>query len=415
VTLPQDNIVAVVDGREFDRFASYDVQVGVFDAPGEFAFELGKVDAATRAWLEKGAPVEIYVMVGGVEHLVITGRIEERVTQVGKGEHGMVVHGFDKAADLQVATAPFDLDVEGRQFIDVVGDLVNPWAIPVTLSNEVNRWLVGNKPKWKKLLKGMTKAEYHAKVKELQRQHPKAAAFKAACKAQGIPVPPHVHSGITNKAKDVKVDPGETVWDWIERVSERAEVWAWMSPDGWLTIQRPQYEQEPAYILSHRPSRPRENNIKSFTERDSLSGVPTELTVHSTVRQKGKKRVPIQSAVASSVAAYAAGAYGLYRPVHMKYPDARNTDECAERAWYAMKEEQRESRSYSVTVAGHSQGGIVWTPDTVAKGVFEVVDVDELLYLHGVRFGRSRIKNSPGPREAQLELHPLDTWQPKAD
>jgi prophage tail gpP-like protein len=408
-----DKVRVVIDGRDFTRWTSYDIATNIFAPPGEFALEIGKVDKATLDLLQEGARVELYIDVSGTEQLYMTGRIEERTHNGGRGDHNVTIRGFDLAHDLMVSTAPFDLIVKNRQFIEVVAELVDPWQIPTSLSNEVSRYLMANKVNWKKLLRGITKNEYNSRILELQKQHASKSAFDAACRAAGLPIPPHVHRGIVDKKKDAKVNPGESVWDFIQRIANKAETFAWMSPDGWLTISRPQYEQDPLYILSHRPSRPRENNVESFSETRSIDGIPTTLTVHGRVREKGKKRRNYSIDAFSAVTLDAIEKYGLNRPIHMKDADSRTEDDFSRRAYYALKDAEKNYLTLSYTVAGHSQDGVVWAPDTVVKVQDEVLQHWDLFYITGTRFNRSRIKGAPGRQTTTLELTPLDVWVPQ--
>jgi prophage tail gpP-like protein len=420
VTLVPDKIKVEVDGRLFDKWSSYEVRTDIFSPPSSFALEIGKVDDATLELLSEGQTVDIYVYTDGdVEHQLMRGRINQRVHAYSKGSHTLTVRGHDLAYDLMVSSAPFDLRVKDRTFAEVLAEILEPWQIPYTLSNEISRYLIANKANWKKLLGNSSRDEYYATIRTLQENFKNRSEFKTACTNLGIPVPPHIHDGIVNKAKDAKVDPGESVFDWITRITNKAEVFAWMSPDGWLTIQRPQYEQEPLYILSHRPDVPEQNNVKSASETRDIDGIPTDLSVHGRVREKGKKRQNYTARVISE-AVLSIPFYDLHRPVHMKDKDARTVDEIERRAFYAMKDAEKNYRTYSYIVAGHSQERTdgqryVWATDTVAKTVDEVFGINEMLYTSGVTYRRGRVGNSPGPQETELTLTPLDVWFPKED
>jgi prophage tail gpP-like protein len=274
---------------------------------------------------------------------------------------------------------------------------------------------MANKANWKKLLRGITKQEYNKRIRELQKQHSSKSAFQSACKAAGLPIPPHVHDGIVDKKADAKVNPGESVWDFISRIANKAETFAWMSPDAWLTVSRPQYEQDPSYILSHRPSRPHENNVEAYQETRSLDGIPTTLTVHGRVREKGKKRRNHSIDAYSAVSLNAIEKYGLNRPIHLKDPDARTEDDFSRRAYYAIKNAEKNYITRSYTVAGHSQDGVVWAPDMTVKVQDEVLQHWGVDYIAGVRFNRSRRRGAPGRQTTVLDLTPLDVWIPQTD
>lgn len=409
-----DTIRVVVGGKDFTKWSSYEITTDIFAPPAEFTLEIGKTDKATRDWLDDGQKVEIFIDVDGVEQMLLTGRINGHEHWYADGEHFFRVRGFDLAYELQVSSAPFGLKVRDRTFMDVVAELVEPWAIPVTYSNEISRYLAANKPKWKKSSK-MSKEEYYGTIKLYQKWYKGGAEFQDACLANGIAVPPHIHDGIVDKYKDAKVDPEESVWDFIVRMANKSDMFLWMSPDGWLTIQRPQYEQDPLYIISHRPSVPRENNVKAGQEVTSLDGVPTELTVFGKVKTKGKKRQPYQAVTASEHTAYAKQNYGLHRPLFLKSKNAHTKDDMEKRAYYVLKEAEQDARLYTFTMAGHSQNGHVWTFDTVAQVFDETLDVDEPLYVSGVQYRRSRTRGTPGPQETDLVCTPLNVWTPKQD
>jgi prophage tail gpP-like protein len=387
----------------------------VFDVPSTFDMTIGKVDADTLDYLRRGAPVEIYIDVGEVEQLRLTGRIEGRDHEYDKSSHSLTITGMDRARDLQVSSAPLGTEVAGRQFIDVVKDLIDPWGYKCILSNELDRALACYKPNFKALLKGSTSAEYYKYIEAQQRSGAGNTSFKAACKAKGIPIPPYVHDGIVKKAADAKVKPDETIWRFITRIANKGEAIAWMSPSGHLVISRPQYEQDPQYILSRRPNVPKENNVKRASERQKLGEVPTALAVYGKIRKKGKKREPYTAQEFSEFVSYARDNYGLVRPVFLRAKDARDGDEIKKQARYALKGREMAARTYTYTVAGHSQGGRVWTPDTTVQVVDEVFGVNEVMYIASVTMRRGRALNSPAPQETDLELTPLDVWVPEGE
>ena len=194
-----------IAGRDFYRWSSYDIATDIFSPPARFAFEIGKVDPSTLAVLTDGAPLEVFIDVGGEDQMLMTGHINARTHSYAKGQHAVSISGADLAAELQVSTAPLDTNVKDVAFVDVVVDLLDPWGITVIYTNEASRYMTASKPKWKKSLNGMSKEDYHDKVKQLQRDNPTKSGFKQACKDAGLlewVIPPHVHDGIMNKKDD---------------------------------------------------------------------------------------------------------------------------------------------------------------------------------------------------------------------
>lgn len=407
-----DAVRVVVNSRDFGRFTSYDITGSVFNPPASFALEIGRVDAATLAVLSPGAPLEIYIDVDGVEQLLITGRIEKRSHGYSKGQHHVTISGYDLSRDLMVATAPFDLAGNDRKFIDVCEQAVAPWGIDVALSNELSKWMAVKKADWVKVT-SLSKAEYYAAVKQHMLSSTTKESFRAACKAAGLVPPPFEHDGIMKKVKDAKVDPGESVWAFLKRISNKAEQLLWFSPDGMLVVSLPQYEQEPSYILTHRPGVPKENNVISAEETLDIDGIPTSLAVHGKAREKGQGRVPYTALRASTATAPAAVNYHLYRPMAIKDKDARTKAELEKRALYAMKGADKNYQQLTYTVAGHSQDSRVWAYDMTAKVVDETLGIDDVYYIAGWRMTRARTNASAGPQQTMLTLTPLGVWTPE--
>ena len=404
-----DVVRVTIEGRDFTRWTSYDIAADIFSPPASFALEIGRADKETRDLLDVGATLDVHIDVDGVEQLLLAGRIEKRGHSYSKGQHNITISGYDKSRDLMNSTAPFDLKVVERQFVDVCEELVAPWGIEVSLTNELTRFLAAKKEDWIKATGGYTKLEYYAKVKEIALANPDPAAFKAAMKTAGIGAPPHCHAGIVKKVKDAKVAPGESVWDFLLRIANKAEMLMWFSPDGMLIVSRPQYEQDPYYILSHRPDRPAENNVISASQTLDIDGIPTVLAVHGKAREKGKERLPYMALRTSDIT-YAR--HGLYRPMQMKDKDARTKAELEKRAWYAMKGAEKNYHTLSYTVAGHSQDSRVWTYDQNVKVVDETLDLNDVFHISGYRMTRSRTNASAGPQQTTLTLQPLNMWVP---
>jgi len=412
VSFEPDKVRLVVAGRDFTRWVSYSLQTNVFRPPATFQFEIGKVDYPTIELLQPGALVEIFIDVNGTDQRYMTGRIGQRKHSYGPGQHNLMIAGADLSQELMVTSAPFGFDAADRAFGDVVEDMIEPWGIKLAYTNELGRFMAVNKGNWKKQLKGHTSAAYFESIKALQKANKTKGAFKAACIKLNIPPPPHVHDGIMKKAKDAKVDPGESVWRFIERMANKAEVKMWMTPDGWLVINRPNYDQEPTYIISHRPDFPKENNVIAGTEELDIDGIPTSLTAFGKVRGEGGKRQPYAAQELSTVLANARDKYDLHRPMFANEADARTVDEFKKRAFYAMKDAEKNFATYNYTVSGHSQNGNVWTPDTVARMVDDTLDINAPLYISGVKMSRGRTGGSAQKQITELQLTDLNAWVP---
>lgn len=416
MTFNPNRVRVVVNGRDFSRWASYDMTTDLFSPPAKFAFEIGKVDPGTLAILTPGAPVEIFIDVNNDEQMLMTGHINARNHSYSKGEHSVSVTGSDMSAELNVATAPLDMAVKDITLVDALVELLDPWDMTVVYGNEAARYLTASKPKLKKSLGTMTEDEYNDAVRDLQITYPDKGAYKKAALAAGLlemMIPPHVHDGIMKKVADAKVKPGESVWAFIKRVTNKAEILPWMTPRGFLCVSRPNYEQDPLYILTHRPGRPRENNVEAVNETRDIDGIPTNLLVHAKFKGKGKTRTAVGGGVASTVMAPKVTYYGLHRPVIRKDEDARTEAECQKRAFRAMKDAEKNYHQLTYTVAGHSQNGVVWTPDTVVKVVDDVLGIHENMYIAACQHTRGRRGDSAQPQITSLTVQPLGVWVPE--
>lgn len=85
----------------------------------------------------------------------------------------------------------------------------------------------------------------------------------------------------------VSVEPGERAWDTLERAAAARGLWPWFEPDGTLVIGGPDYTKDPvATLVLNRDGRG--NNVLDLSDRSSITGAFSELTMLAQGHGQGK-------------------------------------------------------------------------------------------------------------------------------
>jgi len=217
-----------------------------------------------------------------------------------------------------------------------------------------------------------------------------------------------VEHGLTLKChKRVKVEPGETPMEVLQRLARKEHLLIWAMADGVGYIGRPDYKQAPTHrIRLHLPGgRARTNNV-------------TASTVTRTWRQR-YKTITVAGTSASDATAWGRTTHRravvtdsgvtVARPIIITAGDVRSVSQAAARATLALQSQVMDATTAEYTVPGHygtpyAPHGTpaIWEPGQLVDVVDEPAALAQVMILTHRRLSLS----AQGP-STTLTLHPM--------
>lgn len=237
------------------------------------------------------------------------------------------------------------------------------------------------------------------------------------------------------RSDKVSVEPGERAWDTLERAAATRGLWPWFEPDGTLVIGGPDYTKDPvATLILNRDGRG--NNVLDLSDRSSINGTFSELTVLGQGHAQGKKSgkgpdiVDVNAFSASVVDDDVIASAGspengfnalrsvvrdttapYYRPQIMVVGDADNQEQVDYRARKAMADARLSGYELTAIVKGHRMAdGKLWAPGQRIRVRSEPHGIDDIYFLMGREFSGGRPDNTG----TTLRLKEDGIWIPDA-
>jgi len=455
VTTPEPPILdrtgVIVNGNRFEEWTNYDVTSDIFTPSNTWSMSCGAVSTDILKGLLPGRRISIYFGDGSEdnEHVVLDGWIEDFDDVTSKSAWSTDIGGRDLASDLIETTVPMGLSVKNRTFYDVAKEVCDHVGLNVICTNEANRVAIADKKKYKALMAEYKQdvQVYNDKIVDLMKPQSIAspsgamveitlsegAAKSILAAGQGIksPLRPPWVPGLFKTMAEAEPSDGESCWDYLARYASRLEVMMWMSASGVLILQRPRYDQEPMYLFVNSITNPVQNNCVTRRYGLHIAGIPTSLTRIGHVKTDGvRERVEIAfdstRIIPSNADSVIVGtsdeqdsdvlqvASSFYRPRWNKDSESRNLDELGRRAWNALKASEMGFVAIEIEVRGHDQGGILYTPDTVARLVDEKLGIDGLYYVSKCNYRMGPKAGAAEGKTTTLSLTPLYAWSPLA-
>ncbi|HCT7632574.1 TPA: phage tail protein [Citrobacter koseri] len=365
----QDAVSLVIDGKIHSHWSRYQIDSDFLIPSDAWSVSLGLPDGEFPAGIRRGVPV--MVRVGS--DVVMSGRIDTAQRRVSRSQVSLSVSGRDGAAVLVDCASPV---FTSRQLSleEVIAKVVRPLG-----------------------------------VKNIR-----------------------INAESSGRNDKVSVEPGERAWDTLERAAAARGLWPWFEPDGTLVIGGPDYTADPvATLVLNRDGRG--NNVLELSDRSSVNGTFSELTVLAQGHAQGSKSGSdteiididadddagdIQTAVGSPEN----GFHGLrsvvrdttvpyYRPQIMVVGDADNQAQVDYRAKKAMADARLSGYELTAIVKGHRMpGGKLWTPGQRIRVRSESHGIDDVFFLMGREFSGGRPDNTI----TTLRLKEDGIWIPDA-
>lgn len=216
----------------------------------------------------------------------------------------------------------------------------------------------------------------------------------------------------TTKIPKVKVEPGETVLEVLQRESKKDNVIVWLTADGEGQIGHPSYSGAPAYNLYHykRSSALRiHNNVISASVRESQRDQFSSITVYGTT---GNTKA--NYGTSSRARGIAVDTDIVDRPLIISDGNVRTLKQAQNRADLEVARRKFDALVLQYTVKGHygerpdGRGGVersLWEIDTLVDVVDELSGHEGEFYIV-----RRRFRGDDAGRFTDLELRQKEVW-----
>ena len=438
-----------IEGRRLEHWTSYSIDSDLTTPADGWRFSVGLPNARTtseralRAELVDlcriGRGVQIFVGDDSSEQgrraaLQLTGHIDDATMNAIEGQGTIFeLEGRDKALHIVDASVPVDCfrvsSVQRSRLIAPSGPGFGTVAqgtapltaaqftrVPEALSPNVPEWYVEQRSLTLGQLATLLCEPYSIQVvfdqtacrdiltgrmRGDQASRAQRAGLRAGSYASGF-APEDVKSIQVGEARP---NPGETVWDYLERHAKRLGCLLWFSADGRLIIGSPQYDQPPRARLVRRlrsdPSDP--NNIVGGEVKRSLGDRYSRVVVYG----KSGRDVSKSKIVGTAVDPDWPADYDKPLVVHDR--TITTEEQANRRAQRELAKHKRSAVTMKYDVAGHSSeiGGAsyVFAIDTMVEVLDEVGGISGAFYCIKRTLSRDRQKGTT----ATLVLVPKDS------
>ncbi|HDT2145315.1 TPA: phage tail protein [Enterobacter roggenkampii] len=374
----QDRVSLVIDGKFHSAWSRYQIDSDFLVPSDAWSVTLGLPDGVFPSAITRGVPV--LVRVGN--DVVMSGRVDTIQRRVSRQQVSLSLSGRDGAAILVDCASPV---FTSRQLSleEVIAQVVRPL--------------------------GITNIRLEAES--------------------------------STRNDKVSVEPGERAWDTLERAAAARGLWPWFEPDGTLVIGGPDYTKDPvATLILNRDGRG--NNVLDLSDRSSITGSFSELTVLAQGHGQGKKSgqlevIDVDGAetaaedddgsddlddIFNNTGSAENGFHGLrtvvrdgtvpyYRPQIMVAGDADNQAQVDYRARKAMADARLSGYDLTAIVKGHRmESSKLWEPGQRIRVRSEPHGIDAIYFLMGREFSGGRPDNTV----TTLRLKEDGIWIPDA-
>lgn len=370
-TRPSDTVTIEGDAGAFDAFTSIEI-TNDLTGPAEASFEIGD-DGTWREMEEKIRPGTLYeVRVNG--RLRLTGRVQINDVPVDP-EGGATVRFVvrTRMSDAQYASASPSIAIVGATLKDLVLRAYAPL--------------------------GFTSSDFVFKA-DLARDVMTGRSSRGNDRILNLE---------PMRFEQAKVNPPESVYEFVERHLLRFHLTHWDAPDGKIVVGAPNDQQQPIYNFRLvKGAAGRQNNVLSAHRSRDISDVPTSITVVTVVGPEVAK-TRIASTVRPDVADINPQLF--YRPVMMMDTSLWSRDQTFARAMRELLQRSKRIDAWDMTVDGWSfWDGASLVPygiDTVANVEVDVAGGASGAFL----VHRTRLREDPDQGlTAQLTLLRRGLW-----
>lgn len=365
---PSSDVRIIVAGRELSNWQSYEIESDMMQSADAFSFTVPNHSGKLSGTVKRFDDAQVYV--DGA--LQMTGYVDDVCnTTDADGGAAMEIVGRDVFGQLVDCSAEpathHNVDLK-----TLAEKLSARWGIEWIVENETNR---------------QTLLAAKRRVAQAKR---KAGNDKAVAKAQR-----HLAAIKAQIFLRVKVEPGETPMEVIQRQAKKSQLMVWASADGKGIIASPRYDQPALYSLYQYPrTSPRRhlNNILNTRVMRSGRDRFSSYRVVGSFTDDGEKSHRLESEATDSEVT-------IERPLIIT-GSAKKLKEAQTEAQNEMQRRKFEGLVIELIVKRHTNNGQLWETDTLADLDDEVNGLSGPFYVTRRRF----VAGEKGQR-TELTLH----------
>lgn len=184
---------------------------------------------------------------------------------------------------------------------------------------------------------------------------------------------------------DFSVQPGEKIWDKITLYAKRFGYLVNVSPDGWIQVFRPNYNQKPLYRIRHRVG-DAANNVLEAEGYESCRTLYTDTEVVGHIVGQAMHNDPNNVHEGSIRGSYVhTELLPFTNKNHLADSEMYTKNLCEQLAKNLYERGLWDSFYVNYKVAGHGQNGNFYTPDTIIDCDDDELGIHGPLYLAAVK------------------------------
>jgi len=398
-----------INGQQLYKWVRYDIESDILQPSDAFSFTVKNPGGIATDVVRPGD--EVQVLVDGT--LQMTGVVDDVEGRIDlDGGPTLEIVGRDKMGQLLDESAGLE-EINGKNLQQVAELLGAPWVTSWRFENERNRLEMETRKAKLYEIKAIVQrveletAEIVSNVGDRSESQGEAVATEAFAAIN------EVHGAALKNARAnlakiravlfprVKVEPGESKLEVIQRLVQAAGLHVWMAADGGGVIARPNYMQRPTFSVQLRTdSDGRTNNVLSGGVKRSL-----------------RERYSHYRAVAHSANTRSTKGTGSRHDTTLEDSDCPVTRTLIMAAQGQNREQVRESLERDVAqrkfaaleatyrVRGHTQGGKLWAADTIVAVDDQVHALTAAMYCT-----RRRFSGSTSGQHTEITLKSKDVW-----
>lgn len=402
-------------GETLDTFTNYEVTTSIWH-PAHFSFNLnlttggGGSDSRqslrdrVKSLMKSTRPdTVVRIEQGERRTLLFRGIIGRQFIGGDRGGETIQITGRDAGQVLQDNEARPELKVSGKTLPQLADQILSRYkgkGIPfnVAASADANRDIITGRQK------------NLSANKTVNTRKGKATVTRGNSKTGGVPI-----GFASQTSKDARPHPGEREWAFLERHARNLGVLMYMSAEGDLIFEAPDYSQPSLYDLQRLYDcvGKTQNNILSGGRAFDTDNAATAVHIYGHTEGRGEKRhqvtatittvdsegkrVPTSKAKATNarpVAGKAAKMSVWPRERTLRDSHAKTGDQAKKLATRELAKENANFETFEYTLADHqSSDEVIYAISTMAHVKDEVCDFDGRIYIteRSIRKSRTEI------------------------
>jgi prophage tail gpP-like protein len=191
----------------------------------------------------------------------------------------------------------------------------------------------------------------------------------------------------------IQTEPGEITADLFIKYAKFSKALVNVSPTGMLQFWTPNYKSKPAYEFNYHPTNSKSvgsNNVITVNFSENLQNIYTDASCFSTLVKPIVYTTNNQNEGHYHREAKRSRSFKFIHRISFADGEQMGDKDVQRRAEWKLNRSEFDSWSYTVTVQGHNQNGIPYTPDTMCTIKDTVNKVNGTFYVSSVKLERTK-------------------------